>query len=114
MVEVMLAHQRSDKLLCLVGCCAVADGDECNPVCSNEFQEHLCCGPACAVALRHLDDAARKDVAGRIDDRHLASCTVARVKSQYRMSCERRLQAQLAQIAPEHSDCLFLRCLSQP
>ena len=107
------ADQCRNELLRLIGCRAVADGDERDAVFCHEPLHCLCGCRARAVALCHLNDAARADVARRVDDRHLASRAVARVKPEHRMTCKRRLQEQLAQIMSKDADRLFLRLCRQ-
>ena len=107
------ADQCRNELLRLIGCRAVADGDERDAVFCHEPLHCLCGCRARAVALCHLNDAARADVARRVDDRHLASRTVAGIEPEHRMSGKRGLQEQLAQIVPKDADRLFLRLCRQ-
>ena len=79
----------------------------------HELLHRLCGCRARAIALCHLNDAARADVTRRVDDRHLASRAVAGIKPEYRMPCKRGLQEQLAQIVSKDADCLFLRLCRQ-
>ena len=107
------ADQCRNELLRLIGCRAVADGNERDVVFCHELLHCLSSCRTRAVALCHLNDAARADVSCRVNDRHLASCAVAGVKSEHRMPCKRRLQEQLAQIVPKDADRLFLRLCRQ-
>ena len=106
--EVVVADQRGDELLRLVGCRAVSDGDECDMVRLDEPQEGCRRRPALAVALRHLNHAACEDVARRVDQCHLAARTIAGIESEHRMSCKRRLEEELTEVVPKYRNRLLL------
>ena len=107
------ADQCRNELLRLIGCRAVADGNERDVVFCHELLHCLSSCRARTVALCHLNDAARANISCRVNDRHLASCAVAGVEPEYRMPCKRGLQEQLAQIMSKDTDRLFLRLCRQ-
>ena len=111
--EVVVADQRGDELLRLIGRRTVANRDERDMVCLDEFQEACRRRFALAVALRDLNYTACEDVTGRIDQCHLAARAVAGVKSEHRMPCKRGLQEKLTEVVPEYGNRLLLCRLGQ-
>ena len=76
----IVADERGGELLRLVGCRAVADGDERYIMRLDEFQQRIGGSAAGVFALRYLNDAACKDVSRRVDDGDLAAGAVAGVE----------------------------------
>ena len=103
----IFANQCRNELFCFIGCRTIADGDQRDAICSDEFFHRPCRCRTCAVTLCHLDHAAVEHISCRVDNGHFTSRAVTGVKSEYRMPCERRLQKELTQIVPKNADCLF-------
>ena len=105
-VECVFADEFRGELLGFIGGCTIADGNQCDVMLADGGEHGLGCGGLGAVALRNLQDTVVEYLSCRIDNSHLAAVAVAGVEAHDRVTGERCLQQELAQVRTEYFDGL--------
>ncbi|CPL31136.1 Uncharacterised protein [Bordetella pertussis] len=106
-------HHVADQLFGFARGGAVADGDELDLVARRQGRQRLDGAFAVTARLERVDRGRIDDLAGAVDDRHLAPGADAGVQPQYRLGARRRGQQQILQVGGEHADGLGFGAFAQ-
>ena len=112
-VSAVLPDKIRDENFRFPGCCAVADGDGCNPIGFAQPVEDLFGFRGLFVRRGRINDRGFEHFAGFVHHRKLAACAVGRVKSQRDAAFHGRLHQQRPQVQGKGMDRLLVCRIGQ-